>query len=443
MTARRDLVVVGGGPAGFAAAAACARQGRAVTLFERGDPADFRVGETLGAEVGARLRELGAWEAVAPVLGAEAPFVTVSSAWGTGVLEERSTMFHPLGAGWHVDRSRFDRALLAWARDEGVDVATHAGTCTVAREGGGFVVTPRRGAPVRAPFVLDASGRSAPATASLAGRRWLAHDRQVAILARMAPTGEERPGPGLLLEAVEEGFWYSSQLADGTFLAVLLTDADVLVTLGPTRDERLRRALARAPHTSRRAEGFTPLGRAQVFRSESGRLVPDRGDGWRAVGDAAMATDPLGGNGVARALKSALEAAGALDASFDPAAAERRFSDYTDQRTEFYWIEGRWPDAPFWARRRPVDARGRPLDWKRVALTLPPRARVRWRREAPYAAEAWLPRAALTALRELASAPTEAHAALSAMSAVAPVGSRRLLVGLQWLLAAGVVDEAP
>lgn len=441
MIARRDVVIVGGGPAGLAAGAVCARDGRSVTLLERGDPSEFRVGETLGAEVGARLRELGAWDAMAPILGAQAPFVSVLSSWGSDTPEERSTMFHPLGAGWHVDRARFDLGLLEWARAEGVDARTEVGGCVVAREGDGFLVTPRRGAPVWGRRLLDASGRGAPATTSFGERRWLAHDRQVAVLRRFRPGAHVDPGHGLTLEAVEEGFWYASQLADGTFLAVLITDADVLLGLGDSHEARFDRALHRTRHTAPRVAGFTPLGAAQTFRSDSGRLIPDRGDGWRAIGDAAMGTDPLGGNGVARALKGVREALSSLDAPYDDARAEQRFSDYLDQRTEFYWLEHRWPDAPFWARRRPVDADGRPLDWKQVALTLSPEALVRWRSDAPPAAEAWLPRAALAALRDATTAAVPAHAAMRALTQVAPVGHRRLLVAMQWLLAAGVLSQ--
>ena len=85
-----DLVVVGGGPAGLAAATACAQRGLSVALFERRDESEMRVGETLGSEVGPCLEELGAWPAVAARLAQEPACSTVRAAWGSPDLTELS-----------------------------------------------------------------------------------------------------------------------------------------------------------------------------------------------------------------------------------------------------------------------------------------------------------------------------------------------------------------
>ena len=153
------------------------------------------------------------------------------------------------------------------------------------------------------------------------------------------------------------------------------------------------------------------------------------------MGDAAMSTDPLGGMGVTRGLTSGL----AVLATPSAAAAEV-FSDYLDQRTRVYWQEPRWPRSAFWARRRPCAPRtDETLDWRSVAVELPPDAVLRWRGPAEPAAEAWLSPAALAALEALGEAA--AQTCVRAVNEAAPMSARRVVVALQWLLAAGIMEE--
>lgn len=438
MTPSHDVVVLGAGPAGLATAAALASRGKSVVVLERRDRDDFRVGETLSPEVGPFLEQLGAWPALSQHLAACSPFTVSRSAWGTSALEERPSILHPLGSGWHVDRSRFDLAFADWVESRGVSIHFGVGTCVATATGSGFIVTRRRGAPIEARSLVDASGRGAPASSHLQSSTWRAHDRQVAILCRYHPTGPVAPGPGLVLESVEGGFWYSAPLADGTLLAVYVTDSDLLASLGRGKSTRFRAALATSRHTAERLRGFEPESTPLVFRSDSGCLLPCAGVGWTAVGDAAMATDPLGGNGVLRALSSAATMAGG---GVWPGEAElrRRFSDYLDVRASYYLLETRFTTAPFWSRRRPTAPDGTPLSWRQIDLTLSPTAMIRWVEDAPPAAEAWLPPPALAALKREAAHGIAAHHALALVRDSSTLPDRRALVGLEWLLAAEVL----
>jgi hypothetical protein len=109
-----------------------------------------------------------------------------------------------------------------------------------------------------------------------------------------------------------------------------------------------------------------------------------------------------------------------------------------DRRARYYLIEGRWPDAPFWIRRRPPD-------WTIAPLTLPPTSLLRWdgtppARDALAKAEALLPRRAIAATLNLLRTPKPAHAALHALRSHAPLGDRRLLIGLQLLVEHGSLE---
>jgi flavin-dependent dehydrogenase len=184
-------------------------------------------------------------------------------------------------------------------------------------------------------------------------------------------------------------------------------------------------------------EGRSP----RIVRADSGRLLGDRAPGFRAVGDAAFASDPLAGNGVARALDSATSAAPEIDAALDGAPqppAVDPFADYLDRRAYYYGVETRFPGAIFWARRRPVDPR-------RVAITLAPtaicrRGAVAPSRDALASVEALLPPRAVSRLLDALAAPLAAHEAMRLLRAAAPIGDLRLLVGLQQAIAGKLIS---
>jgi flavin-dependent dehydrogenase len=440
---RYDVVVLGGGPAGAATATALARLHRTVALFE---PSSFdrpRAGETLGAEVQTLLTALGLDGTSAP---APVPFRAVRSAWGSPDLVERSLITHPLGDGWHVDRARFDDDVARKAAEAGVSVRLHCGRCEVARTPDGFAISPAAGEAASGQWLVDASGRGAPVSTALGEGRWMQFDRLVGLLGRMALPAGRTADPELLLEADEHGWWYSVPQPGGTLLVALMTDADLPVARGRAGlNERWSAALARTIHTRERAGGATLAGPIHTVRADSGLLLPDRGRGWRAVGDAAMAQDPLAGNGVARALRSAMAAA-EIDRTLDPVEAvlqvgrsdpdqvgrSDRFSNYLDQRAHYYATERRWPSSLFWMRRQPPD-------WTQAALTLDPETMLGWNGE-PLSAEAFavveslLPRRAITELLESLRTARPAHDALQSLRSHAPLGDRRLLVALQLLV---------
>jgi flavin-dependent dehydrogenase len=439
VTATYDVVVLGGGPAGAAVATALARRRRTVELFERSDYARPRAGETLGPEVQSLLESLGLGDHGAPLL----PFLGVRSAWGGAELVERASIAHPLGEGWHVDRARFDEGLVRCAKNADVSVRLRCGHCKVERATQGFLVRSTAGETVSARFLIDATGRGAPGGASALGEgKWLQFDRLVALLGRMTPPGSQSVDPELLLEAEENGWWYSAPQPDGTLLVAFMTDSDLWPARGRTGlTERWEAALARTAHTRARVGEAKLQGPIDPVRADSGLLLSDRGDHWMAIGDAAMACDPLAGNGVARALLSAIAAAAQVDHALDgqeilPSTVEAAFVEYLDRRARYYGVEHRWSSSLFWARRRPID-------WARSPITLAPATMLHWNGARPRpldlaAVEALLPHRAITDALDLLRTPQSAHEVLQKLRSRAPLGDRRLLVGLQLL-----VERAP
>jgi flavin-dependent dehydrogenase len=176
-----DVAVVGGGPAGLAVAGLLAQRGRAVAVFERNDYRAARVGETFGGEIGPLLDAIGAGEALRELVGGQVPFLSIRSAWGADQLAEHDSILHPLGAGVHVDRARFDERLATWARSAGAEVHAGVGRCSIARDADEVVVSSQRGPTVRARFLLFRRRQRS-------GRAGLGRDRR-APLARSRPSG--------------------------------------------------------------------------------------------------------------------------------------------------------------------------------------------------------------------------------------------------------------
>jgi flavin-dependent dehydrogenase len=445
-----DVVVVGGGPAGLALAILLARLGRSVAVLERSRYERARVGETFGGELAPLLGEIGLWNEFQTV--PRTPFRGVRSAWGDATLLEKSSVFNPFGEGWHVDRIAFDAMLANASARAGVTVHVGTGPSMIARSENGWSVRPSSESPICGRFLVDASGRGARATAAcIASRYWLQMDRLVAMFARMAPSAPIEPL--LELEAVEDGWWYTAPQPGGKLLVTLMTDADLLPAnpRANTLADSFYAALSRTLHTAKRCGDATLDGLPWIVRADTGVLLPDRSSGWCAIGDAAMGCDPLAGDGVARALRSAIAAAPLIDrmlAARDARtpetvpsgvsdAAKEQFLDYLDLRAHYYQSEGRFPAAPFWARRRPVD-------WRSAPLFLDPRQLLQWNDSPPSRdliapVEALLPPHALRTLLRRLRRPLPAHEALAALRTEAPLEDRRLLVGVQELVARGIV----
>jgi flavin-dependent dehydrogenase len=356
-----DVAVIGGGPAGSAAALALAQLGAAVLLVE---PGSHRppVGETLPPGAKPLLDRLGLRDRMA---GAGfLPSIGNWSAWGGAEPWGRDFLYHRNGHGWHLDRRRFD-ALLRHAAEAAGAVPRRASLAHAApRAGGGFHLSLTDGDAIEVPFVLDATGRRS-AFARALGIRRRPIDRMVAVAGYVARRADGPAEPAAtLVEATESGWWYSAPLPQDRLVAVFMTDAD-LARDGVTGLHGWLDRLAAAPGTGARAlrYGAGLAGPPMVVPAASGRLDRIAGPDWLAIGDAAASFDPLSSQGISSALETGIAAAAAcvrrLGGDRDALAAaggrhDAAWTEYETGRMSYYGLERRWPGTPFWARRQPA-----------------------------------------------------------------------------------------
>jgi len=368
---RYDVTILGGGPAGSAAALSLKRlrPSARVLIVDAAHEQPWRIGETLSPGCQTILQSLGAWDAFRADHFIES-FGT-SSAWGSERVFDNDFIFSLGGTGWHVDRMRFERMLLDCSREAGADV--FEGFRAAASEftaDDGWRLTLRNCSETReieTQFVVDATGRAASFAAQNGARR-IADDRLMGVFTRFSfPSGMTPADPRTLVEAQEDGWWYSAVTPDSRVVVAWMSDADLIRARGLHIAANWLDHLDRSGLTRARVAMAQPEIPPRIQSAHSQRLTRTSGPGWLAAGDAASTLDPLSSKGILKALRTGkLASFVAIDrltgrpssqSRYDALLA-RDYEHYAATKAWVYSLERRWPHSLFWSRRheRPTGA---------------------------------------------------------------------------------------
>lgn len=352
-----DVAIVGGGPGGAAAALSLRAHAPAlsVVLIEGSHYEAVRIGETLPPPVRSLLAHLGVWDTF-QAQGHREVYGT-TAAWGSAALLDNDFIYMPANTGWHLDRAAFDAMLASAAQRQGATLILNARVRDSKRAGNEWRLTLSTGQNLAARFVVDATGGTA-ALARRCGARFVEADNLVGI-AGFFECGNGNPSS--LVEAFEDGWWYTAGLPDGRRIVVCMTDADLVRRLKLHDTHEWRRKLAAVPNVAATVHQGKPSGQIVVRPAASRRLEPSAGKDWLAVGDSASRFDPLSSQGIFKALRSGIFASyaiGDLLTQHDESGLDRyrryvldEFKSYAEVRTKYYREEQRWPESEFWLRR--------------------------------------------------------------------------------------------
>lgn len=360
-----DVVILGAGTAGCATALALHGAGvRDVAIFEAGPSVrNDWVGESLPPDVSVPLKALGLWDEF--LKDGHESCLGSCAAWGGEHLGYNDFVTNVNGPGWHIHRPRFDARLRQAVTALGIPI--HSGHRLTNAEAlildGGLRLSMRTDdgeKTVTARHAVDATGPRG-VLARRMGSRLLCHDLLVFVTATAALIRGAWPSRLTMTETVADGWWYAAPLPGNRLSLALATDPVI------SREKRLERpakwfkALAATRHIGPRlAEkpfGFGPLVVRAVPVSQ--RESPC-GQHWTAVGDAAATFDPLGSEGIYKALEDGIHAAEVIRAELHnqnrsahyAARVAANAEDHLTLRRQFYALELQWPDSRFWTNRR-------------------------------------------------------------------------------------------
>jgi flavin-dependent dehydrogenase len=354
------VLVVGGGPAGLATAIALAEQNIAALVVERTAYDDVRIGEHLHPSAVLQLCSID-FRSNLP-LDVHFASAGVEAYWGSETPNYMDYLFQPGQQGLNLSRPRFDADLASAGELCGATILRNASLIRVLRGTRCWEIDIAVGRKTRkhsVSIIVDATGRAATFSRRQ-GAKILAGDRQIAV-ATFANDSHGGTNTRSLVETVGIGWWYHAPLSPTRSICMLVTDDDLLPRgarsdLGAWWLDQLGRTV----QLVRRFQNAGPPQRLMVRSARSQHIDPACGTGWIAVGDAAMAFDPLASQGIAKALHHGKRVAEHIavhlrgDTSSLQRLAlefEREYAAYRATRADYYRLEKRWPSSAFWSRR--------------------------------------------------------------------------------------------
>lgn len=325
-------------------------------LLDRLAEPEDRIGETLPGAARRLLETLGAWEGFEAA--GHSPCHARRSVWGGSEPVELDGLRDPAGPGWRLDRRRFEADLRDRAAECGAELKVPGQIEVVTRAGGGWRLTLAGGEALTVRALIDAGGRASRLLRT-EGERRAAQDKLICAWTHLPL--EREPAEITYTESVRDGWWYSAPLPGRRRLLAFHTDSD-LASGEALNPEALVERARQSPTLSEEVADCGPPspGPARICAAHGARLAAPAGDDWLAVGDSALAFDPLSSQGLFNALYTGLigaRAVGARLAGDDSAVAAYKlrldeiWAAYEHHRRVYYGQERRWPNAPFWTRR--------------------------------------------------------------------------------------------
>jgi flavin-dependent dehydrogenase len=309
----RDVIVIGGGPAGSTAATLLARQGLSVTLLERERFPRFQIGESLLPYNNDLFGRLGVTDEL--LAGDYHPKYGALFVTGDGAVSTRFRfdlrLSDPYRRSFQVKRAEFDHLLLKNAEKHGVEVLQETPVTSVDLSNPEKAVVNGN---LEARFVVDASGHGGVIGNRLGARKDVPSLKKIAIFAhyRNVPRPEGKDAGNTAIAVLQNAWiWLIPINAEVTSVG-LVVDRDHVLRCGLEPQALLERTIAASPWVAEQMKHAERVSEVRARKDFSFRMDSLTGSNYALVGDAAGFLDPIFSTGVFLAMKSADLAANAI-----------------------------------------------------------------------------------------------------------------------------------
>lgn len=353
----QNIGIIGGGPAGIATAIRLKQYGFNIVLFDADTSEKITVGEHLAAEAMHELKKLKIPESL--IHKHSIPCVEVQNAWATSEIHHNESIFNPFGNSYILSRPDFDLELLEYCKELGINIQSNTRISKVIQTEKGWNLTSQEKNFI-VDFLIDASGRTSKFRFNGAAKKTQPYNALIGITKQLTHEEQGIKKSHLLIESVENGWWYTVQIASGELISTFMTDPKIVSQSQITQDAFWKRELQKSIHTKKRLASFEMNDR--IFtQSAHSHLAPQiQGNHWLKVGDAAQSFDPLSSAGIIKGFIMGIQAADAIYHYKDgnkkalqvyASEVKEQYVEYEKKRDEFYLQETRWTSSPFWYTR--------------------------------------------------------------------------------------------
>ncbi len=315
MASHSDVAIIGGGPAGSAAAILLARAGHRIVLCEKESFPRFKIGESLLPHSLELFDKLGVRDELErhafPKHGGE-----IATACGRRVqrfyFEKALQLSHR--TAYQVERAWFDKMLLDHAAASGAEVRQPCTVTDIACDREGVTLQTDSGE-IRASYLLDCSGRNAVVGSHFDLKRRYDHLQKFSVYAHYEGVQRDEGRDGTLTRLVRGKrcwFWLIPIDARRTSIGVVMDIADFRAAR-TSPQAALENAIATAPLMRSRMAAARRTTEVHAVGDYSYRNTRLHGHRWMLAGDAAGFIDPIFSTGVFLALHTGEQAASVLD----------------------------------------------------------------------------------------------------------------------------------